>query len=1010
MRARITFLLAVMAAACAPDQHPPPTPLSSLRRHYEAFSDRALQARVERVRPYVEQVLDHRLADPIRIEILSTAEWTERQIREICGDMPLGEERRQAELRVRLYSSPPLANVDASGRIQVLPDNFLLYDASIRGRIVDVVLAHELVHVHQWQRFGPPADIEGRVAQLARSAAIEGHAEHVSRQVATRLDLLTAFEAVHPAPNEVTGPLATRDRRHLAHDRFLYREGERFFSAVVSRLGYDAACDRVFSRPPRTLRSVSRPDEYLAGKDATMPNDEGIDRVLRYFQLDDADVRPLHSPALALHLADAGEAEARRAIRDVRSSFAAAVQPRLGPLHGETLLLRVTDAGESAKMFLETLARSWRARGRRTEADLRDGSAEVTSLQGAVHLRRTDRGWAQTPRDIEAYAFRTGPYVVELVSTSRLDDRAALRRIARRIRALLGAESEPWQARFRHRDPSLDDPDADVRARAVMLSAGRGDAPRKLIDDEDVEVRLAVVRAADRTLLADALRHRDAAVRACAAARVDDASALLPCLEDPAPTVRAAALRRLARISPPPKETWERLASDAHATVRLAALETLAESGSKSRDVFVARLADPSELVRGAAWDALLPSDAEDSQVLRGLRDPSPHVRSQVLRAMGGGLRGPEVEAERRRLLAELLRSDDPIAIVSVTSFWLDEGMLEALAPLYLEALDDPNARFVALPALERSGVDSPELRSAVIRVLPDPQARGMALELLSNLGASELAPVYRLLLRDWDPMIKATAALALRAVGEDMPDLVAVLRDALRDGTQPYKAATALGELGAEAKAAIPDLRAATRAMGALTRMEAVESLVKIAPPDDATLTAIIERIGDPEESVRGTACEALGDLARKAREQGRLARLVARAAAARPLLVRAVSESTGHFYQVDVVAAALVLWPEDPELCAQVAEHLVSDDFLVRLEVREGAERSTTLAKAAAPIAIRALDQDIESEIKIECCEFVGDQKLRQALPALRRLVRDDDATVQSAAKSAIEAIEGE
>ncbi|MHC4223321.1 MAG: HEAT repeat domain-containing protein [Planctomycetota bacterium] len=188
------------------------------------------------------------------------------------------EARSSAEGAVEWAS----AQIDRKGRI-LFPDpgeerkglfwflaEFLPKSESARDpRILDLILLHELIHVHQHRFLESAAFHESarsRADILARRAVMEGHAELLARKIAPSLGLAELYETSYrdrfePSPR-ITHEFIRADHRIAAADQgYAYIQGRKFIAAIVERLGYEPAMEQVFKDPP-SLAEVSRPEEY----------------------------------------------------------------------------------------------------------------------------------------------------------------------------------------------------------------------------------------------------------------------------------------------------------------------------------------------------------------------------------------------------------------------------------------------------------------------------------------------------------------------------------------------------------------------------------------------------------------------------------------------------------------------------------------------------------------------------------------------------------------------------
>jgi HEAT repeat protein len=199
---------------------------------------------------------------------------------------------------------------------------------------------------------------------------------------------------------------------------------------------------------------------------------------------------------------------------------------------------------------------------------------------------------------------------------------------------------------------------------------------------------------------------------------------------------------------------------------------------------------------------------------------------------------------------------------------------------------------------------------AAVEQSLPSPLAgEGQGVRGRGVQGRKSSPAVAELLKRldDQDAAVRVSAAVALWRIQRHpkaIPALESMLRD--REGSTACLAATAIGELGADAlpavpalaaalahpdadtrraaafslgrigPAAIPAIRSVLAAADSSTKCQAVEALGSIGP---SAVAALIEAFGDPSPPVRRSAARAVGRLGPAARQ-------------AEPALVKAVSD----------------------------------------------------------------------------------------------------------------------
>ena len=141
-------------------------------------------------------------------------------------------------------------------------------DRSRRDRALLVLMLHELVHAADDVRHrihdGRALDFR---ASFAQSAALEGHAQWLTRTICRRhgcLDGLDALDAFMFGPDE-DAPIASA-RRALPLERNLleysYVEGERFVAALAARPNGPALLERLLSSPPHDPLQILDPESF----------------------------------------------------------------------------------------------------------------------------------------------------------------------------------------------------------------------------------------------------------------------------------------------------------------------------------------------------------------------------------------------------------------------------------------------------------------------------------------------------------------------------------------------------------------------------------------------------------------------------------------------------------------------------------------------------------------------------------------------------------------------------
>jgi hypothetical protein len=249
------------------------------------FSAPSLEKRAGRLVPAIEKALGEPIGAPLK-PVTTTSDGLAELIAKENTPLAAGLEdavpgpelEKVCRQEALLLSKLLFAKIDTADRvIRIVPQCFEDQAdsapelAGIRSPgFLDVILVHEAVHVYQDRKFGIMKFIGKPRTQdelKARFSVLEGHAQHVTRQVAKDLDLGQAFDLYVKAITEVPSTVRDPALKLLAPIRaaeasFSYVEGEKFVAALIGRLGREEALDRVFRSPPKTLAEVSDPDRY----------------------------------------------------------------------------------------------------------------------------------------------------------------------------------------------------------------------------------------------------------------------------------------------------------------------------------------------------------------------------------------------------------------------------------------------------------------------------------------------------------------------------------------------------------------------------------------------------------------------------------------------------------------------------------------------------------------------------------------------------------------------------
>jgi HEAT repeat protein len=357
-------------------------------------------------------------------------------------------------------------------------------------------------------------------------------------------------------------------------------------------------------------------------------------------------------------------------------------------------------------------------------------------------------------------------------------------------------------------------------------------------------------------------------------------SALRPLLRSPASLTRVRVADALAKIERQPEAVLPVLTEglrDPEAVVRTEGARALTALGTAARPAAQAlrrALTDPEFAVRWWAAVALLASDgvtrAIENDVAAVLRDGSERSAGGTSPPVSGvsGSAAAQVIGPLTKALAgrgTRLRQE---AARALGDFGADAG---SAIPALVKALEDeeePFARAVS-DTLARIGPQAlPALRKAA--TTDHPRVRAGAFRALGRLGAAarEEAALLRKGLKDRDPTVRAEAAVALWRIegktDEGMPILLQDLQN--KDLAERWPVARALGILGSAAKTPDPDVTAALVGVlkegDARLRVHAVKALWEMNRQVRLTIPLLQPTLRDPDELVRLTALEVLGDM----------------------------------------------------------------------------------------------------------------------------------------------------
>ncbi|MHC4958290.1 MAG: HEAT repeat domain-containing protein [Planctomycetota bacterium] len=790
------------------------------------------RARLEAVRPDVEAVIGRPLGRRVEIFLTTNEDFAPLAAREAERRLARIEAGRRGDELAEYCASGGrrhlAAVVGRRARVYVLPAAFqgwklggflpMKTPAWMRApEYLDLVLAHELAHVHQVRHLRLDA-FHGQPRTLsdvwAREAVSEGHAEYVQHEVAVRRGLRAESLVSRWKPNPKAPP-PTRDERVSALDTsYEYDEGQKFVRAVVERLGYDTAVRRLFRRPSPTLLQIARPATY-PGKSWRPRFDPQAQRLRRVVALDHADVdcHPLTPQALAILLG----------------------RPADGFLEGHVVSMDtfrnwIRFARFDSEKAATAAERAWIEAAKREDEKLRERLDPFERLLD-VRYESGDAGWVArrtlrfgiiTMREEHECIRRVGRDVVEVKLADPVDPADG---VARAVRLALAAYTDEEWPTERTPLPRVywalrlhDDPDVRRAAVVELQQRGKLDAERPLppyiewsasvrdrwrdraIEDEDWLVRIS----AWGTLAADTTRST-----------LERSAALTHAMNNLDPRAFGWACRAAERLNL--KEHVPQLAL---------------RPGFQHKDAAVRR-----EAYRALDWNFKFPIEELAPLLERGMADEDAFVR--VLAADKLHLVWDIDSARGAEVLMKGLRSDDFMVRVRASREPMDE-------PFEMENADELIAAFI--PLLEEQ-----EWRLAY-KVADILGAQG-------ERAAGAVRRLRRLLLRDQFE-VRVAAARALFRIAGDAQPMLDVADEFLgsEESDQRCETAESLTVLGPEAAPFVARLIEALGDSEASVRKAAAEALGAIGDP--IALPALDALSDDEEKYVREAALAAWGEI----------------------------------------------------------------------------------------------------------------------------------------------------
>ncbi len=302
----------------------------------------------------------------------------------------------------------------------------------------------------------------------------------------------------------------------------------------------------------------------------------------------------------------------------------------------------------------------------------------------------------------------------------------------------------------------------------------------------------------------------------------------------------------------------------------------------------------------------------------------------------------------------------------------------------------------VTVPFSQKALAKSPSDLSAQIHQLASSSSPESAIATLKKRGAPAIEALIHVIKDRKEPQpVRLFAIAAIGEMGSDAKTAVPSLVSALQDSPLAIrlKAIEALTEIGASAKAAVPELRSVLNNKDSDDdlRQAAVKALGSIGASAKAAVPDLINALNDPSEAVRIQTINALPNLGAEAK-------------AAIPELVPTLSDSSNEVRLAAI--GALARFGQDAKPTVKALAQLLADpDRQIRLNTTMTLSRLGVDASDAVPALTQALgnsDRNTRS-LAAKALGSIG-EPAKAAVPALTKALSDSDKDVRSKAASSL------
>lgn len=451
------------------------------------------------------------------------------------------------------------------------------------------------------------------------------------------------------------------------------------------------------------------------------------------------------------------------------------------------------------------------------------------------------------------------------------------------------------------------------------------------------------------------------------------------------------------------------LAEAGEAAVRLCKRRLSQDTGKERWQQWLSQLDHDHFEVREQATLALETAEENVVPLLLAALTDSPSLEKRV-RLEKILAKGPMIwNVHARRIVAVLERIGTPEACTALESLVKSrpesclameaESALLRLAgrpPLspFVQALRHPD-RSIRGKAIETLAISDPKVEGSIPALKtalqdPVPEVRRQALRAFSQCArrSKEFVPTVAGMLTDPDPEVQIKALETLASLGAlAVPHLQAALKH--KNATVRRQAADALDAIAALGKADLQTLIDALQSEDQDMSFQAAQSFSRLGKEAVPELVKLLQNSEPPR---RALAAFALGHVGPEARQ-------------AAPALVQALIDPRDRNVRYRAAEALARIDPREGLLWS-LCWALSDDDVDVR---GRAAETLVQLGSKSVPTLIEALS-DVDCRSRTGAAKALGDirPRAKDAVPALRELLKDSDDDVREAAKQALRQIE--